>query len=121
MTLEEVKRAIENIEKQLTSINIPVKFDGIEAKLIFFLASDNEGKLFANLEIYQNGGGRKSRATLRKRITNLEVGEEINIPLTEFKVGAVQTATCILGREKGRRYTTKADMDNNVIRVTRVK
>lgn len=122
MTLAELKKAIENIESQLYSIAIPVRIMGRdEVNVRFNLEFDSEGKLMAAMTIYGVPELDSSRTPIRRRISQLEVGEEIEVSLDDYKSTSITNAACVIGRNMGRIYKTRSDWDNKVIRVIRVK
>ena len=122
MTLAELKRAIENIEKQLSSIDIPVRIIGkSEANIKFNLAIDGDGNVVADMGIFGVPEIENARASIRQRIANLEVGEEVEFSLDEYKASSLYNAACAIGREMKRVYNTRSNWDERVMRVIRVE
>ena len=117
-----MKRAIENIENQLSSIDIPVRVMGREeVNVRFNLEFDSDGKLIAGMTVYGVPELDGARTPIRRRISQLEVGEEIEVSLDDYKSTTITNAACVIGRNMGRIYKTKSNWDNRIIRVIRVK
>lgn len=121
MTLCELKQKIENIERQLSSIEIPVRMNKHDAEISFNLEFDVDGNLVAKMTLYGIPEFESKHIPLRQRIINLGVNEELSVSTIEYKSSTVQNAACVIGRDMERHYATKCDRHDKVIRVIRLK
>ena len=122
MTLLELKQQIVNIENQLASIDIPIRVIGKkEVNIRFILAFEQSGNIVADMQVFGVPEIDNAQLPVRRRIANLDVGEEIAFSLDENKASTIYNAASIIGREYSRVYKTRSNWDERVIRVIREK
>lgn len=123
MTLAELKSQIVNIENQLSSIDIPIKFGSLDVAIILGLAVDQSGKLyvtFVSNDTNQHTTIPKPE-TMIDKIRNLGVMEKVTFKYPGKRPFSVQAYTCKLGKQLGRRYKTRTNVLDHTVTVFRVE
>lgn len=123
MTLAELKSEIVSIEKQLTSIDIPIKRGWMDVRINIGIATDQDGKIFATFDSYETGGDGAAleKTSILSQIRTLEIGEQIEFHYTGDRPVSIQSATSKIGRFLGRRFTTRTNRSKSTVKVLRVE
>lgn len=121
MTLAELKQDIVNLESKLSSIDVPIRSGNHEIDIKVKLAVDKDGNIYADTAVHGLPGYDQGSVPLRRRIINMNVGDELEVSLDEYKATTVQNASSVLGQELDRRYSTRRDLRHRMINVIRLK
>ena len=106
----------------MASIDIPIRVIGKkEVNIRFILAFEQSGNIVADMQVFGVPEIDNAQLPVRRRIANLDVGEEIAFSLDENKASTIYNAASIIGREYSRVYKTRSNWDERVIRVIREK
>lgn len=123
MTLAELKNKIIGIENQLSSIDIPIKKGLYNIDIDFGLSMDKESKVIAIIDIYyeKDNVNPVDKVPIAHQIRDLKVGDYIDLPFRGTTATNIQVAASKAGKVLNRKFSTKTDRTNGVIRVVRVE